>query len=177
MNVEELAVTIPHKENVTKASKEPVAVWPLVKAALDKAEADESTRDAAQAAMKSSDGCVTLANYLNTQVGRVGKVDERFKVPLLILAAEHAKEDGGVDSIYDPSEGRMYFETDDDEFAFDVEKEWTVDWARVADEEVRGYQWTGIENETWALDKLMTYLDVPIDDYLVDDNDEGHTLL
>ncbi len=44
----------------------------------------------------------------------------------------------------------MYFETDDDEFAFDVEKEWTVDWARVADEEVRGYQWTGIENETWA---------------------------
>ena len=172
MNVEEQTVLIPRKENTTK-EEAPVAVWPLVEAALGKIEADEMTYEAARAALEKSDGCVVLANYLNSEAKRVHKMDYRFKVPLVVLAAQQAREDGGADSIYDPGEGAVYFETDDDQYSFHVDKDWTVDWSAVADEEVQGYEWTGIENQTWALDKLMAYLDLgAVDDYLVDTDDD-----
>ena len=29
----------------------------------------------------------------------------------------------------------------------------------VADEVITGYEWTGVENQTWALDQLLDYLD------------------
>ncbi len=175
MNVEDLTVVVPHKQRVTETEDEPVAIWPLVEAALDKIDADEDTRDAARAAIEQSDGCVALANYLDTQASRTGRTEQRYRAPRLVLAAREAHADGGVDSIYDPEANTLYFEADDDAFAFDVEKDWTVAWADVVDEEIRGYPWTGIENETWALDKLMDYLDVPFDEYLVDD-DEGDVL-
>lgn len=172
MNVEDLTVVIPRKENVTSKSEEAVPVWPLVEAALEKIEADEPTRDAARAAVEYSDGCVILANYLNSQAKRVHKMDYRFKVPLVVLAAQKAREDDRADSIYDPDEGALYFETDEDQYSFHVFKDWTVDWPQVADEEISGYEWIGIENQTWALDRLMSFLDVSVDDYLVDDDDD-----
>ena len=172
MSPEDITVEIPRKENVTSKSTEPVAVWPLIEAALDKIEADEPTRDAARAAVEYSDGCVVLANYLNSQAKLVHKMDYRFKVPLVVLAAEKAREDDRADSIYDPDEGALYFETDEDQYSFHVFKDWTVDWPAVADEEINGYEWIGIENQTWALDRLMSFLDVSVDDYLVDDDDD-----
>lgn len=171
MNVEELTVSVPRKENTTKES-EPIAVWPLVESALSRIEADDVTYEAARAALEKSDGCVVLANYLNSEAKRVHKMDYRFKVPLVCLAAEQARADDGADSIYDPEEGALYFETDDDQYSFHVYKDWTVDWSAVAEEEIKGYEWSGIENQTWALDKLMAYLDVGVDDYIVDDDDD-----
>jgi len=160
MDVEALTVVIPRKENTT-VEEEAVAVWPRVEAALDLIEAEPVTVEAARAALESSDGCVVLANYLNSEAKRVHKMDYRFKVPLIVLAAEMARDDGGADSIYDPDEGALYFETDEAQYSFHVFKDWTVDWERVADEVIRGYVWTGIENQTWALDRLLTYLDMP----------------
>lgn len=172
MDIEDRTVVIPRKENTTKEEK-PVTVWPLVASALDAIDADPSTRDAARAAMEWSDGCATLANYLESQAEHAPKMDYRYKVPLLVLAAELAAEDEGATSIYDPEEGALFFETDEHPFHFDVYKDWTVDWEQVADRVQRGYQWHGVENEVWALDWLMAYLDVPIDDYLVSgDEDE-----
>ncbi len=158
MNVEDLTVVVPRKENVSVA-EEPVAVWPLVEAALAKIEADEVTCEAARAAMAYSDGCVVLANYLNSEAKRVHRMDYQFKVPLIVLAAELAREDGGADSVYDPEEGALYFETDESQYSFHVFADWTVAWEDVADEVVKGYKWSGIENQTWALDQLLTYLD------------------
>ena len=158
MDIDALTVVVPRKEGAA-ASEEPVAVWPLVEAALDKIDADPTTRDAARAALASSDGCAVLANYLNSEAKRVHRMDYRFKVPLVVLAAEMAREDGGADSIYDPEEGAIYFETDDGQYSFHVFKDWTVDWEAVADEVEKGYTWSGIENQTWALDQLLGYLD------------------
>jgi len=172
VDIENRTVVIPRKENTTKDEK-PVTVWPLVESALDAVDADPSTYDAAKAAMERSDGCVTLANYLKSQAEYAPKMDYRFKVPLLVLATELAEEDEGTTSIYDPEEGALFFETDEHEFHFDVYKDWTVNWKEVADRVQKGYQWQGVENEVWALDWLMAYLDVPIDDYLVSgDEDE-----
>ncbi len=161
MNVEALTVVVPRKENVT-VEEEEVTVWPLVDAALTLLEADEVTIEAARAALASSDGCVVLANYLNSEAKRVHKMDYRFKVPLITLAAEMARDDGGADSVYDPDEGALYFETDESQYSFHVFKDWTVAWDRVADEVVGGYEWSGIENQTWALDQLLAYLDMPV---------------
>ena len=160
MNVEALTVVVPRKEGVT-ASEEPrtVAIWPLVEAALQRIEADETTAEAARVALASSDGCVVLANYLNSEAKRIFSMDYQFKVPLIVLAAEMAREDDGADSIYDPEEGALYFETDEGQYSFHVFKEWTVDWENVADEVQAGYDWNGIENQTWALDLLLDYLD------------------
>ncbi len=169
--VESLTVVIPRKDGVSE-DEAPVAVWPLVEAALNKIEADETTREAAVAALGSSDGCVVLANYLNSEAKRVHKMDYRFKVPLIVLAAEMAREDGGADSIYDPEEGAIYFETDEGQYSFHVFNDWTVDWSRVADETVKGYEWTGIENQTWALDQLLHYLDVDLDAYAPEDDED-----
>lgn len=172
MNIEEYTVEIPRKEDTTK-SEEPITVWPLVEAALDTVDADPSTRDAARAAMELSDGCVTLVNYLESQAEHVPKMDYRFKVPLIVMATELAEEDNGVTSVYDPEEGYIFFETDEHDFQFDIYKNWTVDWPEVADEVRKGYRWEDVENEVWALDWLMAYLDVPMDDYMVDgDEDE-----
>jgi hypothetical protein len=171
VDIESETVVIPRKENTTK-SEDPVEVWPLVEAALDTVEADPTTREAAEAAMEVSDGCATLANFLATQEEEVPKMDFRFKVPLLVRAAKLGRDDGGVDSIYDPEEGMLYFETDDHPFAFPVHEDWTVDWERVADEVQDGYAWDGTETEVWALDWLMAYLDIPSDDYMVDGDDE-----
>jgi hypothetical protein len=170
MNVEELTVVVPRKEGVSEAEL-PVAVWPLVEAALRLIEADAVTHDAARAALPYSDGCIVLANYLNSEAKRVHKMDYRFKVPLIVLGAELARGDGGADSFYDPAEGALYFETDDGQYSFHVYKDWTVDWASVADEVVPGYTWSGVENQTWALDRLLAYLDVPLKDYQDDDED------
>ncbi len=178
MNAEEITVVVPRKENVVGEEEQSVAVWPLVEAALERLEADDSTREAARAAIETSDGCVVLANFLDSAAqdaeAGAGRPDARYRVPLLVLAAEKAREDDGADSVYDAEAGMLYFETDDDSFAFDVDKDWTVNWPAVADEEIAGYEWTGIENRTWALDKLMDYLDssIDIDDYLVDDDED-----
>jgi hypothetical protein len=171
VDIENVTVTIPRKENTTK-SEEPVEVWPLVEAALDTIDADPTTRQAAEAAMEVSDGCATLANFLASQEDEVPKMDFRFKVPLLVRAAKLAREDDGAESIYDPEEGVLFFETDDHQFAFPVHEDWTVDWESVADRKQKGYSWDGVEKEVWALDWLMAYLDVPSDDYMVDDEDE-----
>lgn len=171
MDIENRTVVIPRKENTTKG-EEPVEVWPLVEAALDKIDADPPTREAAKAAMEVSDGCATLANFLNSQAKRVHKMDYRFKVPLVVLGAKLAREDGGAETIYDPEEGAIYFETDDHQFSFHVYKDWTVDWERVAERIEEGYSWDGVEKQVWALDWLMAYLEVPSDDYMVDDEDD-----
>jgi hypothetical protein len=171
VDIESVTVVIPRKENTTK-SEEPVEVWPLVEAALDSIDADTTTREAAQAALEVSDGCATLANFLGSQEDEAPKMDFRFKVPLLVRAAKLGRDDDGVESIYDPEEGMLYFETDDHPFAFPVHEDWTVDWERVADEVQESYTWDGTETEVWALDWLMAYLDIPSDDYMVDDEDE-----
>jgi len=171
VDIKERTVVIPRKENTTK-SEEPVQVWPLVESALEKIDADPSTREAAEAAMEVSDGCVTLANFLNSQAKRVHKMDYRFKVPLIVLAAEMAREDDGAESVYDPEEGAMYFETDEHQFSFHVFKDWTVDWERVADTVDKNYEWDGVERQVWALDWLMAYMDVPMDDYMVSDDED-----
>lgn len=165
MNVETLTVVIPRKEGVTEKALSQ-EVWPLVEAALVKIEADETTRDAARAAIQSSDGCVVLANYLNSEAKRVHKMDYRFKVPLIVLATELAQEDDRADAIYDPEEGAIYFETDEGQYSFHVFKDWTVDWESVADEVILGYEWSGVENQTWALDQLLTYVSDSYDSYL-----------
>jgi len=177
VDIQERSVVIPRKENTTK-TEDPVEVWPLVEAALDKIDADPSTRQAAEAAMEVSDGCATLGNFLNSQAKRVHKMDYRFKVPLIVYGAELGREDGGAETVYDPEEGAIYFETDDNQFSFHVDKDWTVDWERVADRVEEGYDWDGVEKQVWALDWLMAYLDVP-DDYMVggdeDDEDERYS--
>jgi hypothetical protein len=171
VDIENVTVVIPRKENTTK-SEEPIEVWPLVEAALDTIDADPTTRQAAEAAMEVSDGCATLANFLASQEEEVPKMDFRFKVPLLVRAAKLAREDDGAESIYNPEEGVLFFETDEHQFAFPVHEDWTVDWESVADRTQKGYAGDGVEKEVWALDWLMAYLDVPSDDYMVDDEDE-----
>jgi len=167
VDIEERTVTIPREEDAAD-EPEPVQVWPLVESALDTIDADPSTRDAAQAAMEHGDGCVVLANFLNSEAKRVHEMDYRFKVPLVVLAAEQAREDDTATSIYDPDEGCVYFETDVSQFSFHVYKDWTVDWSKVADEVQDGYEWSGEDNQTWALDWLMDFLEVPTDQYMVD---------
>ena len=170
MNFESITVIPPRKEGVLTES-EPVAVWPLIEAALDLIGVEETTRDAARAAIKSSDGCIVLANYLNSEAKRVHKMVYDFKVPLICLAAEMAREDDGADSIYDPDEGAVYFETDTDQFSFHVYKDWTVDWEEVADEIIKGYEWSGNENQTWALDMLLDYLEIDLEPFRGDPED------
>lgn len=167
MNPETYAVTVPRKEGYAETGA-PVNVWPLVEAALDLIGAEDSTREAARQALKSSDGCAVLANYLNSEAKRVHKMDYRFKVPLIVAAAELARNDGGADSIYCPNEGCVYFETDEGQYSFHVHKEWTVDWAQVVDEVVPGYAWSGEEQQTWALERLLSYLDTNLDPYRPD---------
>jgi len=171
VDIENQTVTIPRKENTTKGEG-PVDVWPLVDAALDTIDADPTTREAAKAAMEVSDGCATLANFLASQEEEVPKMDFRFKVPLLVFGAKLARDDGGAESVYDPEEGMLYFETEDHPFAFPVHEDWTVDWTEVADRTETGYSWDGVEKNVWALDWLMAYLDVPSDDYMVDSDEE-----
>jgi hypothetical protein len=170
MNPEEIIVTPPRKEGIA-VEAETMAVWPYIEAALDLIEAEEVTRDAARAALVCSDGCVVLANYLNSEAKRVPKMDYRFKVPLLVYAAELARKDGRADSFYDPDEGALYFETDESQFSFHVFKDWTVAWDVVADEVVKGYGWSGMENQTWALDILLTYLQLDLDAYSPPDDE------
>ncbi len=170
MNLESITVVPPRKEGVLTES-ESVAVWPLVEAALDLIEADETTRDAAKLAITCSDGCVVLANYLNSEAKRVPRMMYDFKVPLVVLAAEMAREDDRADSIYDPEEGAIYFETDTEQFSFHVYKDWTVDWPSVADEVIKGYEWSGNENQTWALDLLLTYLEIDLSPFKRDPDD------
>jgi hypothetical protein len=171
VDIENRTVVIPRKEDTTKG-EEPVKVWPLVEAALNEIDADQPTHQAAEAAMEVSDGCATLANFLISQAEQVEKMDYRFKVPLIVLGAKLAREDGGAETIYDPEEGAFHFETDDHQFAFEVYEDWTVDWERVADRVQESYNWDGVEKQVWALDWLMAYLEVPSDDYMVDDEDE-----
>ena len=161
MSLDNITVTPPHREDAISAS-ETVKLWPLVQAALDKVEADETTRDAARQAMTCSDGCVVLANYLNSEAKRIKKMDYSFKVPLIVYAAEQARIDERADSIYDPEEGAIYFETDEDQYSFHVYKDWTVDWEAVADEVIKNYEWSGNENQTWALDLLLAYLEIDL---------------
>ncbi len=158
MSPEERTVVIPRKALVAEVEA-PVAVWPLVEDALRLIGADPATCDAARAAFAYSEGCVILANYLNSEAKRVHKMDYRFKAPLIVLAAEMAREDGLADSIYDPDEGALYFETDDEQYSFHVFKDWTIEWSAVADTVEPGYGWSGIDNQSWALDRLLQYLD------------------
>lgn len=176
MNAEDQTVTIPRRENATTgAPQEPTPVWPIVEDALDAIGADEMTYDAAQDALGSSDGCVVLATYLQSEAEHVPEADQRFKVPLVVLAAQHGRSDGGTDAIYDPAGEALYFETDTEDYAFEVGDAWTVDWPAVADEEIEGYSYTGGEHGPYALDRLMSYLEVDAGDYLIggdEDEDE-----
>jgi hypothetical protein len=151
-------VRIPRKTGVATIDETVVAVWPLVEAALDVIGADAITRAAARAALATSDGCAVLANYLNSEAKRVHRMDYRFKVPLIVLAADLARADGGADAVYCPDEGCVYFETDEAQYSFHVFKDWTVAWETVAPETIPGYEWAGEEHQTWALDRLLTYL-------------------
>ena len=164
MNLDDIIVTPPRKDGVLTTSK-PVNLWPLIEAALDVIGADETTRDAAKNAITCSDGCVVLGNYLNSEAKRVKKMDYRFKVPLIVYAAELAREDDRADSVYDPEEGAIYFETDEDQYSFHVYKDWTVDWESVADEIIKNYEWSGNENQTWALDLLLAYQEIDLDQF------------
>ena len=166
VDIETYTLTIPREQDAAD-EPEAVEVWPLVQTALDRIDADPSTRDAARDAMEHGDGCVVLANFLNSEAKRVHEMDYRFKVPLVVMAAELAREDDTATSIYDPDEGCVYFETEVSQFSFHVYKDWTVDWPQVADEVQEGYEWSGEDNQTWALDWLMDFLDVPTDDYMV----------
>ncbi|MFP4228357.1 MAG: hypothetical protein ACLFTE_05970, partial [Salinivenus sp.] len=76
MDPEEITVTIPRKEDAAD-KPERIEVWPLITSALDKIDADPSTRDAAEAAIEHGDGSVVLANYLNSEAKRVHKMDYR----------------------------------------------------------------------------------------------------
>lgn len=172
MNAEDLTVTIPRKENITAEAEASVSVWPIVEETLKAIGADDMTYEAARAALGRSDGCVVLATYLQSEVEHAPKADERFKVPLIVLAAQHAETDGGADAIYDPAQGALYFETDDEDYAFEVRDDWTVDWESVASEQVEGYSYAGGEHGPYALDRLMSYLDVDAGDYLIDDEDD-----
>ncbi|MEM9666046.1 MAG: hypothetical protein AAF970_14000, partial [Bacteroidota bacterium] len=157
-----VTVTIPRKDGVSTAESDdaPVPVWPLIESAFGRIGVeDEAIWDAARTALTSSDGCVVLANYLNSEAKRVPKMDYAFKVPLIVLASQMALDDDGCDCIYDPDEGAVYFETDDAQYSFHVFKDWTVDWAAIADDVQAGYTWSGIENQTWALDQLLRYID------------------
>lgn len=156
--MDEIHVIIPRKEGVSGPADQPVAVWPLIEAALKVIGADDITREAARLALRSSDGCAVLGNYLNSEAKRVLKMDYRFKVPLVVLAAQLALEDGSADAIYCPTEGCVYFETDEAQYSFHVFKDWTVDWSAVAHETIEGYEWAGEEQQAWALDRLLTYL-------------------
>jgi hypothetical protein len=151
-------VVIPRKNGVA-AADEPIEVWPLVEAALAVVEADPATFEAARRAIQWSDGCVILANYLNSEAKRVHRMDYRFKAPLLVLAADLARIDKAADSFYCSGEGCIYFETDDAQYSFHVFKDWTVDWHAVADDAGDGYEWTGEEQQTWALERLLEFLD------------------
>ena len=159
-----ITVIPPRKEGVA-TENEPIIVWPIVEEALAKIDADETVREAAQNAITCSDGCVVLANYLNSEAKRIHNMDYRFKVPLVVLAAELARDDDRADSIYDPEEGAVYFETDQEQFSFHVYKDWTIDWAKVADEVIKGYEWSGNENQTWALDMLLSFLEVDLEPF------------
>jgi hypothetical protein len=152
-------VVIPRKDQVAADAGQPVEVWPYVAAALDAIGADDTTRHAARLALRRSDGCVVLGNYLNSEAKRVHRMDYRFKVPLIVLAASLAREDGGADAFFCPTEGCVYFETDDGQYSFHVFKDWTVDWDAVAHETVPGYEWAGEEQQAWALDLLLAYLE------------------
>ncbi len=171
MDLHEYTVVVPRKANTTK-EETALTVWPYVKQALDDIDADPSTRDAAEAAFASSDGAATLANYLNSQAKRIHKADYDFKVPLIVHAAQLARDDGGAETIYDPDEGAIYFETDEHQFSFHVFKDWTVEWERVADRVETDYPWDGMERQVWALDWLMDYMEVPLDQYLASDDEE-----
>ena len=173
VNADDLTVTIPRKEDVTaEADDAPTAVWPLVEEALDAIEADDMTYEAARAALGRSDGCVVLATYLQSEVEHVPTADNRFKVPLIVLAARHARSDDEADAIYDPVEGALFFETDEEDYAFEVRDDWTVDWERVAEDEVENYVYAGGEHGPYALDRLMSYLDVGVEDYLIDSDED-----
>ncbi|MEM6647658.1 MAG: hypothetical protein AAF730_15540 [Bacteroidota bacterium] len=132
-------------------------IWPILERTLRQVDADAMTREAASAALVSSEGCIVLANYLNSAVKRVQRADYRFKAPLLTLAARRAEDDDGVDLIYDPKEGALYAETDEAQFSFHVYKDWTVDWSLVAHETIPHYTWSGIEQQTWALEVLLRH--------------------
>jgi hypothetical protein len=171
MKPEELEVVVPRKEGMAETS-DPVRVWPLIEEALERIEADGATRDAALAAMARSDGIAVLGNYLNSEAKRIRKMDYSFKVPVIVAAASVAREDELADSFYDPQEGCVYFETDTDQFSFHVHKDWTVDWRIVVDEVVEGYDWSGEENQTWALERLLEFLDTDLTPYASDDDEK-----
>jgi len=153
----DLVVQIPQRPGLTHASSAATPVWPILKRTLRQVGADDVTHEAACAALVSSEGCIVLANYLNSAVKRAPVADYRFKVPLLVLAAQHAAEDDGVDLIYDPTEGALYAETDDGQFSFHIYKDWTVDWSAIAHETIPRYEWSGVEQQTWALDALLRH--------------------
>jgi hypothetical protein len=173
VNAEDQTVTVPRRENATTGDAQgPTNVWPLIEEALDAIGADDMTYEAAQDALESSDGCVVLAIYLQSEAEHVPEADQRFKVPLIVLAAHHARSDGRADAIYDPADEMLYFETDTEDYAFEVGDAWTVDWPAVADEQVEGYSYTGGEHGPYALDRLMGYLEVDASDYLLDDDED-----
>lgn len=156
--MDDVVVSVPRKDGVGGSNAAPLAVWPLINAAFDAIGADEATREAARLAIRSSHGCIVVANYLNSEAKLADKMDYRFKVPLVVLAAQLARNDDGADSVYCPDEGCVYFETDNGQYSFHVFKDWTVDWEAVADETIPGYEWSGEEQQTWALDRLLRYL-------------------
>lgn len=170
MNVDHLSVTIPIKEGMGD-DQGIVSVWPLLEKALEAVSAGPITVDAARQAVLSSHGCAALANFLMLESASIHKMDMSFKVPLLILAIEHSQTDDGLDVILDDNDRVLFLETDNYLFAYSVIKDWQVDWQSLADEVTSSYEPEAEMESSWALDHLLEYADIALDEYKRPDDD------
>ncbi len=170
MNVNDLSVTIPVKEGMGEPQVD-VLVWPLIENALEAVGAEEITIDAASKAIFSSDGCAALANFLMLEGSTVHKMDLSYKVPLLVLAARHTEEDDATDIILDDTNRILFLETDSHQFAIPIMKDWQVDWPGICHEVVDSFDAEPDMERSWALDHLLEYAEVAIDEYLRPEDD------
>jgi hypothetical protein len=164
MNVEDLTVVVPKKENF--GDDTPIKVWPLVSAALERIGADEVTHDSARNALETSHGCLALAHYLVSEGRKFQKMDFSFRAPLLVLAFQKSEQDDGADCLYVAADDVMYYETDVHQFGFNVMKDFTVDWLRAAHDRTKEYDETTVDGgHGWALDHLLEYADIAVESY------------
>jgi hypothetical protein len=162
MNVEQLTVDVPQKDGF---DTETVTIWTRVEDALTRIGAEEITFDAARGALHSSAGCIVLAKYLVQEGLNVKKMDFGFRAPLLARAFLLTAQDDGADCLYDSENGVIICETDDHQFAFDVLKDWKVDWRRLSHEVVDSYEGYEDIDSAWTLDTLLEHADVPVEAY------------
>jgi len=162
MKVEQLTVDIPQKDGF---DTETVNIWECVEEALTRIGAEEITFDAARSALNSSAGCIVLAKYLIQEGLKVKKMDFVFRAPLLARAFLLTAQDDGADCVYDSENGVIICETDDHQFAFDVLKDWKVDWRKLSHEVVDDFKGFEDIDSAWTLDILLEHADVPVEAY------------